>query len=361
MKKTKKTLSSMVKKSPPALALTEGSLLSPVQEIERLESELLKTKQEKERLKAEILKKEMHTGLINLIVKFQQNAQHYRAVMCDAITEKIEKHPGLPDTFKDWPKSKLAKWAAENGKGDTSTGEEAENFAFETTQREMEARGRLWADIGKDSQFALLVVCRLTEYKKAYLRRHILFLKKECPEANNPDNEIRDAAFAGFLLNKGESDHPEAKKWLEKITEEEKSLRSVPHLWSKEAKVKAEKLSKYFRRALAGLPKTKWKQPALDSWLLLVWPLVEAEEWNYADVKTLAAKKFPDFNGPAVLTTKGMKTHCKLTLGLKIRNPNAVKPKIKSIDLKSPLLNFALQIGNSFPVFSSFPNKLTGK
>src|ERR1039457_4020251 len=103
-------------------ALVKNSPL--VQEIERLESELLKTKQEEERLKAENLKITLHNGLIEIITKFQKNDQHYQMVRCNEITEKIEKHPGLPDKFKDWTNSDLAKRAAEYGKGDTSTIEE---------------------------------------------------------------------------------------------------------------------------------------------------------------------------------------------------------------------------------------------
>jgi hypothetical protein len=338
---------------------------SLAKEIKRLESELLKNEQDAERLKAENLKIKLHTGLIEIITKFQKNALHNQMVRCNEITKKIEKHPGLPDKFKDWTKSDLAKRAAENGKGGTNTGEEAENFAVETTMREMEARGRLWADIGKDFHFALLVFHRLTEYKNAYLRRHILFLKKECHGLADTDSENSDAASAGFLLSQGEIDNPEVKEWVEKITDLEQSIRANPHLFSEEQKRKTKLLADIYRLALSGQQRAKWKQPALDSWLLLVWPLVEAEEWNWADVKTLAGKKFPDFFGPTVSNTNAnaITTHCKKDLGLKIRNPNAVKPKIKPIDLKSPspLLNFALQVGNSFPDFSSFPNKLTGK
>ena len=321
-----------------------------------IQAQLDSLEQEAARLKAENLKIKLHNGLVEIIVRFQKTAQNYWAVMCNAITEKIEKHPGLPDTFKDWTHSELARWAAEHGRGDTSTGEEAESFALDTITCELIARGNSIENSGNDPLLALLVVHRLIEYKKAYIRRHILFLKKECPDADHQDNEMRDAAFAGFLLAKGKSDAPEAIKWLEKITGEEQSLRSVPHMWSRDRKARAENLARCFRRALSGKGKAKWKQPALDSWLLLIWPLVEAEKWNYATVHYLAAMKFPDFDGKPMRSAKAMRDHCKLSLGLKIKNTKGGRPKNDQFDLEnpSPLHRFAMTIGDSFPDFSSF-------
>src|SRR5665213_50095 len=342
-------------------ATTKKKFSSLVQENERLKQEIQKNEQEAELLKAENLKIAAHTALIKMITDFQKNALHCHAVKCNEISEKIKKHPELPDTFKSFTKRDYAKLASEYGNGTTNTGEEAKSFAVHTVHYELKARGTSLDNIGNDPLLALLVVHRLIEYAKAYIQRHILFLKKECPEADNPDSEIRDAAFAGFLLCKGENDNTEAIEWLEKITSEEKSIRCVPHLWSKEQKARSEKLAGYFRRALAGQSKNKWNHPTLDSWLLLVWPLVEAEEWNYATVHSLASMKFPDFEGKPMKSAKIMGKHCKF-LGLKIKNPKGGRPKNDQFDYENPSLlhKFALQIGDSFPDFSSFPNKIMG-
>jgi hypothetical protein len=320
------------------------------QQIESLE-------QKANLLKAEIQRTKVHNALVEIITKFQKNALHYEMVLCDEITEKIKQHPGLPDIFKDWVNSELAKKAAEHGKGDTDDGEAAESFAVHTVKLELEARGNSIDRIGSDPLLAALVVQRLIEYKKAYLRRQILFLKKECPDVQHQDSEMAAAASAGFALANGYSDEPEVKKWLEKITGEEKSLRSVPHLWSTDAKARSENLARCFRRALAGQQKAKWRQPALDSWLLLVWPLVEAEKWNYATVYYLAEMKFPDFKGKPMRSANAMSRHCKLTLGLRINNPKGGRPKNSGFGLGlklSPLHKFATTIGDSFPDFSSF-------
>ena len=72
------------------------------QQIESLE-------QKANLLKAENQRIEAHNALVEIINKFQKNALHYRSVMVNSITQIIEKHPGLPEAFKEWPNSELAK------------------------------------------------------------------------------------------------------------------------------------------------------------------------------------------------------------------------------------------------------------
>jgi hypothetical protein len=322
------------------------------------ESHVISLEQTAERMMVENQKLKSHVGLLEIINKFNRTSKNYIAVMANLINEQIKKQPSADGgIINQWKNTKVALLAAEYGTGETDDGEAADSFAVHTVRHELEARGKSIEDAGDTLEVAALVVSRLIEYKKAYLRWHRLFLKKECPEVDHPDSEMRDAAFAGFLLRNGELDHPAATKWLNRITQEEKSIRNVPHLWSKSDKSKAENLARCLRRAQSGQQKAKWKHPALDAWLLLIWPLVEAENWNYTVVHYLADKKFPDFYGKPMNGAAQMGDHCKKTLGLKIKNPKGGRPKNNQFDLcnPSPLHSFAIQIGDSFPDFSSFP------
>jgi len=323
-----------------------------------IQSQIGTLEQKAKFLQAENQRTQLHIGLTEIINKFNKNALNYRKVTIAIFFEKLESCYGANNpVLEDLKNSDIYRVAAENKNGETSQGEEAESFAVDAVTRELVARGNSIENIGSDPELALLVVHRLIEYKKAWLRRHILFLKKECPDVEHPDSEMRDAAFAGFLLAKGEHDNPEAIRWLNKITQLENSVRSVPHFFSDQKKREIKNLSNCFRSALSGQNKAKWKQPALDAWLLLIWPLVKAEKWNYATVYYLAEIKFPGFNGKPMRSADAMSRHCKLTLGLRINESKGGRPKNSGfgLGLKLSLLHrFAMTIGDSFPNFSSF-------
>lgn len=312
--------------------------------------------QEAVRLKAEILRKQLHVVLMKVITEFLKGVLNHQAVSINWLTQEIEKNPGIAG-FNDWKNSKLARLAAKHGNGDTDTCEEADSFAVWATQQELKARGHAWDNIQTDPELALLVVHRLIEYREARLRWYILFLVKECPDADHQDCELRAAAWAGFQLRNGNIDDPEVKRWLHKISEDEKAIRQWPSNFSKEQKDYSRRLAGYFRRAFDKQKRAKWKQPGLDSWLILIWPLVKAEKWNYATVHYLAEMKFPEFNGKPMRSADAMGAHCKLTLGLKITNPKFGAPRRCQFDLENPppLCRFAMRVGDSFPDFSSFP------
>jgi len=72
-----------------------------------IQAQIESLEQKAKLLQAENQRAHLHIGLIEIIAKFQKNAMNHTAVLVNLITQKIEKHPGLPDTFKAWPNSEL--------------------------------------------------------------------------------------------------------------------------------------------------------------------------------------------------------------------------------------------------------------
>jgi len=216
-------------------------------------------------------------------------------------------------------------------------GESAKHFAVQTVKRELKARGIDFNDAIKDHSQVLHVVLQLFGYTQAILRRTIYFLKKECPDVAHQDSGISEAATVGLMLRNIQIDDPAVRAYQEK-----------------ENISKAAKLA--FDKAISRKSPARWKYPKLDLWLILVWPLVEIEKWNYATVHHLASQK--SFEGIPMNSAAALSAHCKLTLGLKIRNEKAGRPKNNTFNLEDlhPLHKFAIEIDSGIPEYF-FPNK----
>jgi hypothetical protein len=59
-----------------------------------------------------------------------------------------------------------------------------------------------------------------------------------------------------------------------------------------------------------------WKHPELDTFLILMWPIVERFKWTYSDVLDAVQKKFPGRYGDLF----DLKAHCNKVLGLHTSN-----------------------------------------
>ncbi len=211
-------------------------------------------------------------------------------------------------------------------------------FAVKAVQRELKARGMKPLEYGDDTDHVVFVLCQLEEYKNARLRWGIQILKKECPATDHPDSEMSEAAFAGLMMRHRFNDCDALKEW-----------------WSKKA-VSPNALN-LFNRTVGDPKPAVWKNPALDSWLILVWPLVQSSAWNYATVQCLASIKFPELDDAKPLATaEDMSAHCRKTLGLRIKNPKGGRPANDYFDYDNltPIQRCALELDASLPDNISF-------
>lgn len=157
-------------------------------------------------------------------------------------------------------------------------GDDTLAFAVGATMRETAARGIAPLEALRKPQETALVWRRLCEYRLARLAWHLMLLRKEVPAGGHADTGIRDAAFAGWLASerKRQCDHPAVRSWLDG------SKTAFPAAY------------RAFTRWLAAPQPARWKYPNLDSWLVLVWPMVLEFGWRFDTVHCLAAAKFPD-------------------------------------------------------------------
>ena len=91
------------------------------------------------------------------------------------------------------------------------------------------------------------------------------------------DTEIREAASVGLMLRHLQIDDSDVIAWTKK--------EKVSHA-----------AQRAFDLAISRNNPARWKHPDLDLWLILVWPLVIKDGWNYATVHSLAAIKFPELS-----------------------------------------------------------------
>lgn len=217
--------------------------------------------------------------------------------------------------------------------------EASEEFAVKTLKRELKARAISFDDAIKDHKQIGNIVIQLIGYKKSIIQRTQRFIAKECPSVTEPDAEISEAANVGFMLRHLQIDDSDVIKWTGKVKISPAARRA-------------------FDLAISRKNPAAWKNPDLDLWLILVWPLVTAENWNYATVHYLAGMKFPELNCKPLETADAMGAHCKLTLGLKIQNKKAGRPVNDIFDLEnpSPLHQFAIEIDANLPDFFQIEN-----
>jgi hypothetical protein len=199
-----------------------------------------------------------------------------------------------------------------------------ESVAFfgELTKAEIEAALQ-------DTELCRKLHGRFCRWMLAAVQWRIYELKKNCPEIEQTDESASKAVFAGLLAS-------------DRFTAGDNRVREFmdsAHTVTAELWELYQKLAKRTRPA-------PWVHSQLDTWLFLVWPLVEAEKWNYATVLSLAGKRFPNSNGNHPLSeARDFAKYCK-KLGLRVR-AQAGKPR--TVPITPAVEVFAL----SLPTFDA--------
>lgn len=211
--------------------------------------------------------------------------------------------------------------------------------AQKTTSDEPKAFGYYWAHkeaiaLGKDIRLAAHsdpdlareLYRRMLQWRLARIDWHLLISKKQCPEAWNEQQtqRWRDAAQCGLILGDQSADTESLIQFI----------KQRGNLSQREYRM--------FLKAAYDNPRAKWRHPELDTFLMLIWPIVTRFSWTHGDVYEAAKKKFPDqskypFDAPHQLTK-----HCTKTLGLHTMNkPRTARPHPKG---KPPLMQLALEM-----------------
>jgi hypothetical protein len=85
-----------------------------------------------------------------------------------------------------------------------------------------------------------------------------------------------------------------------------------------------------------------WRHPELDTFLMLIWPIVSRFNWTHRDVFDAVQKKFAGKRSYPFDAAHNLLTHCTKTLGLRTANkPRTPRPHPKG---KAPLMQLALEI-----------------
>jgi hypothetical protein len=203
-------------------------------------------------------------------------------------------------------------------------------FAFIWTHREANA-------LGKDPRFAIIddptlaaeLSLRLTQWRKGFLEWYLLVMRKENPGAfdETVTQRSREAAELGAILG-------------------DKSERTTDRLidFIKRRNELSEREHRVFLESALDNKPAKWRHPELDTFLTLMWPIVERFKWTYRDVLDAVRKKFPGeqdypFNDLDENHPDNIKKHCH---GLGLRTVS--KARRQHARGKAPLLDLALEI-----------------
>jgi hypothetical protein len=163
----------------------------------------------------------------------------------------------------------------------------------------------------RDARLAKMLHQRFGRWVLARLRWRLYQYKKLCPDVEYPDEKIAYAAFLGWIAsNKFTASDPRVVEFLQQAP----TLRDADY--------------NRFKEWQSNPKSAPWRHPDLDTWLMLMWPLVEAQRWTYAAVLRLAEKRFPDKRGHhPVSHHRDFAKYCK-ALGLRVRaragNPGAI-------------------------------------
>jgi hypothetical protein len=206
--------------------------------------------------------------------------------------------------------------------------EESKAFAFFWAHREALALGKdaalAWSD---DPELAAELSFRLLQWRAARLEWHLLLMRKECPAAfdDQTTQRSRDAAWLGVILG----------------DKTEKTTDRLIELIKRRSELSEREWRVFTKTARENKP-AGWRHPDLDTFLTLIWPIVERFNWTYRDVLDAVQRKFPGQHGyPFDALDKShpdIAKHCR-GLGLRTANKPRRHPKGKAL-----LLGLTLEI-----------------
>ena len=205
--------------------------------------------------------------------------------------------------------------------------EESKAFSFFWTLREAIALGKD-PDTAHNDDPALAAELSLRQmrWRAARLEWHVLLMRKECPGAfdDQATQRARDAAELG--VRHGDKTEKTTDRLIDFI---KRKSELSEHEWH------------IFRKTAAGNKRAGWRHPELDTFLMLMWPIVEHFSWTYGDVLGAVRKKFPDGQGHPFDATHQLVVHCS-GLGLRtVNKPRTARPHPKG---KAPLLGLVQEI-----------------
>jgi len=207
--------------------------------------------------------------------------------------------------------------------------EESKAFAFFWAHREALALGKdaalAWSD---EPNLAAELSLRLMQWRAARLKWWLLLMRKENPAAfdETATQRSRDAAELGVLLG------DKSEKTTERLTDFIK--------WRSEL---SEREHRIFLETAIDSKSAKWVHPELDTWLMLMWPIVERFKWTYREVLDAARKKFPGRRGyPFDALDENHPEIAKQCRGLGLRT--ASRARRQHAQDKAPLLELTLEI-----------------
>jgi hypothetical protein len=212
-------------------------------------------------------------------------------------------------------------------------------FAFIWTHKEANA-------LGKDPQRAMTsdpvlaaeLHLRLLQWRKTFLEWYVFLMRKECPGVFDETTTQRAREAAEMGLHLGDRTQAVTDRLIDLI---------------KRRNELSEREFRVFKKALDNKP-ADWRHPELDTWLMLIWPIVERFNWTYRNVLEAARKKFPDHRGyPLGMLDNdhpAIGQHCRDVLGVRTVN----RSRRQHRQGEAPLLGSALQISTEVDVLRRF-------
>ena len=200
-------------------------------------------------------------------------------------------------------------------------------FAFIWTNKEVMALGkspqRAMID---DPALAAELSLRLLQWREAFLEWYLLVMRKENPAMfdETATQRSREAAELGAIL--GDKNERTTNRLIEFI---------------KRRNELSEREHRMFLKHALDNKHEKWAHPELDTFLMLMWSIVERFKWTHGDVFDAVKKKFPSERGHPFDAPHQLLKHCS-GLGLRtVNQPRTARPHAKG---KAPLSALVQQI-----------------
>jgi hypothetical protein len=203
---------------------------------------------------------------------------------------------------------------------------ESKAFSFYWTVKEAGALGNDPKLALSDPVLAAELFLRLMQWRAARLEWWLLLMRKENPAAfdDQATQRSRDAAELGARLG------DKTEKTTDRLIDFIKRRNELSeHEWGT-----------FTKTAFQNKP-ADWRHPELDTFLMLMWPIVSRFNWTYRDVLEAVQRKFRGQHGYPFDSTTQLIKQCR-GLGLRTGNkPRTARPHPKG---KAPLLELVQEI-----------------
>jgi hypothetical protein len=164
------------------------------------------------------------------------------------------------------------------------------------------------------------------QWREARLNWHLFLMRKENPAAfdETATQQSRDAAEFGLLL----------------ADKTEKTSERLIDFIKRRSELSQREWRTFTKAAHKNKP-ARWAHPELDTFLMLMWPIVARFNWTHGDVYEAVQKKFPGKRSYPFDVGPNLIKEC-TGLGLRTSNkPRTPRPHPKG---KAPLMQLALEI-----------------